>query len=341
MYSYAPVSRFKLPSNRTYWKRGRFKNSEKLQRFQSAVENTKDIAMTNMLKHGLRFTRESNRLTMAQRMFYEKNGYLLLPRLIEQEVLDVCHKRFDDIISGKAPANRITVMYDVKDRKSVNKLQDINWDKDFCKYIQHPKLLDIVEAFTGPNIMAVHSMLIAKPPDIGFGTSKHPPHQDLYYFPFRPADRIVASWTAMEPCTRENGCLFVSPGTHTLDRVFPHDYPPGAEPGTVNKFYHGILDLPETTNWIYLEMEPGDTVFFHPLLIHGSGVNTTKRTRRSISCHYAAAECQYIDLGKTVQSRIEEELLQYAKRRYPEVDITYQDIWRLKSSLVRGIRSSL
>lgn len=27
---------------------------------------------------------------------------------------------------------------------------------------------------------------------------------------------------------------------------------------------------------VFLEMEKGDTVFFHPLLFHGSGVNKTK-----------------------------------------------------------------
>lgn len=63
-------------------------------------------------------------------------------------------------------------MKDVKDRKTVNKIQDLNFDPVFCEYIECPKLLDIVECFTGPNIMAVHTMLIAKPPDSGFGTSR-------------------------------------------------------------------------------------------------------------------------------------------------------------------------
>ena len=49
-------------------------------------------------------------------------------------------------------------------------------------------------------------------------------HQDLHYFPFRPADRIVCSWTAMERVTRQNGCLVVLPGTHT-GILKEHDYP--------------------------------------------------------------------------------------------------------------------
>jgi phytanoyl-CoA hydroxylase len=48
----------------------------------------------------------------------------------------------------------------------------------------------------------------------GTKTSRHPMHQDLHYFPFRPANRIVCAWTAMEKVHRGNGCLVVVPGTH-------------------------------------------------------------------------------------------------------------------------------
>jgi phytanoyl-CoA hydroxylase len=145
------------------------------------------------------------------------------------------------------------------------------------------QLTDIVECFTGPNMMAMHTMLINKPPDAGSETSRHPLHQDLHYFPFRPADRIVCSWTAMEPVTRENGCLVVLPGTHR-GPLYPHEYP-GWEKG-VNKMYHGVVGFGgREDDRIHLLMEKGDTVFFHPILVHGSGANRTQviilRSRRT------------------------------------------------------------
>ncbi|CAL1681796.1 unnamed protein product [Lasius platythorax] len=287
----------------------------------------------------LRYTKNINHLTLNQRLFYEKNGYLVFPGLIPQDVVDKCHKRFDDIVEGKVPRDGITMMYDVKDKKSVNKIQDIHLDPIFRHYIEHEKIVDVVECFTGPNILAIHSMLIAKPPDIGFGSSRHPPHQDLYYFPIRPAERIVAAWTAMELCDSKNGCLYVAPGTHIADRLYPHDYPPNSD-GAINKFYHGIQDLPSIDRWVNLEMQPGDTVFFHPLLIHGSGVNKSKRTRRAISCHYSSADCDVIDELDPVQETIRNEILAFAKKKYPGINLTYADIWRFKASLVRGLRSS-
>jgi hypothetical protein len=48
--------------------------------------------------------------------------------------------------------------------------------------------------------------------------------QDLHYFPFRPAEYIVAAWTAMERVNEDNGCLVVVPGTHKGE-LLPHNYP--------------------------------------------------------------------------------------------------------------------
>jgi len=230
-------------------------------------------------------------------------------------------------------------MRDVVDRKSVNKVQEIVYDDVFKDYIECKPLLDIVESFTGPNIMAMHSMLIAKPPDIGAKSSRHPPHQDLYYFPFRPADKIVATWTAIEPCDTENGCLYVSPGSHLPGKLYAHGYSKKSDAAPVNKMYHEILDLPKAMKWISLEVEPGDTLFFHPLLVHGSGVNVSNRTRKAISCHYAAADCNYIDVRGTVQETIEKEAVSIMTKRYGKFE--FHELWRAKSKLVRGMRSSL
>ena len=48
----------------------------------------------------------------------------------------------------------------------------------------------------------------------------------------------------------------------------------------MNKYYHGIRDFDPKAPRVHLEMEAGDTVFFHPILIHGSGTNRTTGFRK-------------------------------------------------------------
>ena len=48
--------------------------------------------------------------------------------------------------------------------------------------------------------------------------------------------------------------------------------------------YHGVRDFDPSSPRVHLEMGPGDTVFFHPLLIHGSGMNRTNGFRKVYIC---------------------------------------------------------
>lgn len=120
------------------------------------------------------------------------------------------------------------------DENVITKVQDFVDDPILFKYCQDKNVLKYVEAFTGPNIVAMHTMLINKPTDPGRGTSRHPLHQDLLYFPFRPAEKVVAAWTAMEKIDEDNGCLIVVPGSHRTE-LLEHGYPDWE--GGVNKAY--------------------------------------------------------------------------------------------------------
>lgn len=239
-------------------------------------------------------------LTNEQRQEYESQGFLLLPGFFSPEELAPWHARFLDIVEERvAPADDMLVMRDVMVAKglveprskpeAIAKIQDFHNDRLlFDGYCKNPKLLAVVEAFCGPDIKSVHNMLINKPPGVD---GRHPLHQDLLYFPFRPADRIVATWTALEPCDRDNGCLVVVPGSHR-DGLREHEVPDWDH---VNFLYVGAKGADAGTERMHLEMQPGDTVFFHPALLHGSGRNRTARFRRAISCHYASAACRFIE----------------------------------------------
>lgn len=171
-------------------------------------------------------------LTKEQVDFYNKNGYLVVRNLVPQYLLSRYLERFQQICDGTVRVPGLTVMKDVvyakskhpSDERTINKIQNFEEDEVLFSYCELPQIVKYVACFTGPDIKSVHTMLINKPPDSGTMTSRHPLHQDLHYFPFRPASRMVCSWTAMEKVDTQNGCLVVLPGTH-YSPLLQHYYP--------------------------------------------------------------------------------------------------------------------
>jgi phytanoyl-CoA hydroxylase len=239
-------------------------------------------------------------LSPDERRLYDEQGYLLVRGLFDEPELERFERRVLEIASGRVPpAPEMLVMRDVmvakgavepgRPEEGVAKIQDFHRDEVlFEGYARSPKLLDLVEAFVGPDIKSVHNMLINKPPGVD---GRHPLHQDLLYFPFRPAEAIVATWTAIQRCTRENGCLVVLPGSQRGE-LLQHERPDWEY---VNYLYVGAKGVGAHSERVHVEMEPGDTLFFHPILLHGSGQNRTRGTRRAISAHFASARCRYVE----------------------------------------------
>ena len=227
---------------------------------------------------------------------YQEKGYVVVPNLIEQASLDTWINRLSDIVEKRVePSKGMLVMKDVMVAKgsvapvsrleAIAKIQDYEQDPVLDSYTTHSAILNCVESIVGKDVQTIHTMLINKPPNVD---GRHPLHQDLLYFPFRPADKIVASWTALEHVTRENGCLVVLPESHRGE-LLKHGNPDWEN---LNAGYFGVEDI-ETDNRVHLEMNPGDTVFFHPILVHGSGRNRTQGFRRAISAHYTAVDVEW------------------------------------------------
>ncbi|XP_046584937.1 phytanoyl-CoA dioxygenase, peroxisomal-like isoform X1 [Haliotis rubra] len=293
---------------------------------------------------GFTYSLDSPRLTLEQRRFYEENGYLVIKKLVAQEHIDKYRNRFLDICNNKVSVPGISIMRDVSIARSdfipgertITKIQDFHADKVLFSYCHLPEVLDYVECFTGPDILALHAMFINKQPDPGKGSSRHPMHQDLIYFPVRPADRVVCAWTAVQPVNRQNGCLVVLPGSHKGE-LRSHGLPEWE--GGVNVAYFGVRDYDPSTPRVHLEMDAGDTVFFHPLLIHGSGTNKTEDCRKSISCHFVTGDMTYVDIDPNDPNYHVAQTTLGVFLKKAGIDrglISHQDLWRFKVRVVRG-----
>jgi phytanoyl-CoA hydroxylase len=226
---------------------------------------------------------------------YWEQGFVVCRGLIDRESLERWDRRFCDLVEGRIEAPRgMRFVRDVMIAKgavepisplhAINKILAFERDPVLFEYPRDPRVLERVRSVIGPDVMTITTNVIHKPP---FVDARHPLHQDQYYFPLQPADQIIGTWTAMEPATRENGCLSVIPRTH-LRPLVKHVLPDWEY---VNAHFYGVdevnLDARE-----HVELEPGDCVFFHPHLFHGSGRNRTTGFRRAIVTHFASTHCE-------------------------------------------------
>lgn len=234
-------------------------------------------------------------LTAAQIGQYWRQGYLLLPGLVSEARLAGYERRFIACAKREArPVGAMKIMRDVMVVKgaaapdeplaAVNKLINFEDDPHLYGYALEPALLAAVRCLIGAHLFSISTNVFNKPPGVD---GRHPLHQDLRYFRIRPADKIVGVWTALGSTNRCNGCLAVMPGSHKGE-LLEHDCPDWTY---VNAGFLGVGGL-DRQERVHVEMAAGDTLLFHPLLIHGSGRNRSDACRRAISCHYAAADCE-------------------------------------------------
>ncbi|MEQ8690644.1 MAG: phytanoyl-CoA dioxygenase family protein [Pseudomonadales bacterium] len=226
---------------------------------------------------------------------YFEQGYVLLKGLLEPRQLAIYNERFLSFVRGQQPlVEDMKIMQDVMVVKGavtppspelgVNKLLCLEHDPVLFGYAHEPALVAAVQSLLGSELYSLSSNVFNKPPGVD---GRHPMHQDLRYFRLRPADKIIGTWTALLPATRQHGCLAVLPGSHKGDLV-EHENPAWE---FVNHGFYGIADV-DLDARVHMEMAPGDTLLFHPLLIHGSGRNRSGEFRRAISVHYAAGSCE-------------------------------------------------
>lgn len=136
-----------------------------------------------------------------------------------------------------------------------------------------------------------HSKLMQKEPKVGGAWEWHQDYGYWYKNQFLYPDQLTSIMIALSEANKENGCLQIIKGSHKLGRV-NHGFAGeqvGADMAMVN---HALATLEH----MYVELEPGDALFFHPNLLHRSEANLSDRPRWSlISCYNSLSNPAYND----------------------------------------------
>jgi hypothetical protein len=149
-----------------------------------------------------------------------------------------------------------------------------------CEIIRHPKLLDAVEDLIGPNILCWGSSFFSKkardPRYISW-------HTDSFYYGLRPPETLSA-WIAFNQSTIESGCVQYIPGSHKGAPAV-HEFKP--HPNNLAGNGQSVVGVDESRA-VHAVLKPGQAVFHHESVVHGSGPNNADHPRVGFVIHYVA-----------------------------------------------------
>jgi len=226
----------------------------------------------------------------AMAAFFEEHGFLILRGVLDADELQELDGELQRLARDYESLSPVREGFNVEhpsqwpdpDTPVFRKIGGIYDLSEACKRLCHkPRVGTALEPLLGPEIDLYRDVVMMKQAHIG---REKPWHQDGPYWSYRPY-RLISAMTALDPANAANGGLQVIPGSHK--REFEHH---GSE-------LQVTLSEAQQGNTTYVALEPGDTLLFHCLLLHGSEPNRSDRNRRVIIFSYRDHHLEYIGKG--------------------------------------------
>ena len=216
-------------------------------------------------------------LSEKQIAAFHDEGYLIVRGVFDAEEADILRAAAAADQSFKENA------YDLEDGEG-GKAQLVLWNsagEDLWGAIaSSERIVNAMEQLLGDEVYHYHSKMSIKQPRTGGAWSWHQDYGYWYQNGCLWPD-MGSAFIAVDPNTRENGCLQVLKGSHKLGRIEHGRYgdQTGADP-------ERTAEAAKVMETVYVELDPGDTLYFHSNLLHRSDQNTSDTQRWSLICCY-------------------------------------------------------
>lgn len=228
--------------------------------------------------------------------FYNTNGFYI-ERLFSRHEMNKYREESDKLLKLRGEDTR-PYAYPHEDSELFNDL----W--------KHPRTLEILKLLIGGDVCGLQTWMYFKPP----GELGRDVHQNIFYSHANKHD-IINSSIALEDADRENGGLYVYPGSHKEwclpinideDRLLtnPDDWrnergKPCIIPG---EWVDGVWT--EKYEKIYTNARAGSVSLIHSHVIHGSEENrTTDRWRTAFLTSYLRQDAHFNPGGQMKRER--------------------------------------
>ena len=205
---------------------------------------------------------------------FDADGFITPVDVFDDAEAGRLRRYFDSLIEAVVSADDPRNSYSINCYHLVcERLHDLALD---------PRILDVVEAVIGPDIVCWGSHLFCKLP----GDPKEVPlHQDAVYWPFT-STRTVTVWYAVDDVDETNGAMHFVPGSHLGG---PRTHDDLALDGT-RVLGRRVCDADTITDRHANNLRAGQVSLHSDLLLHGSPANASDRRRAGLTLRYGVAD---------------------------------------------------
>lgn len=169
------------------------------------------------------------------------------------------------------------------------------WDQDMRALALDSPMIDVAQKLLHADKLAFfYDQLLVKEPGTPEITRWH---QDLPYWPVLGHD-VVSIWLALTPVTVESSGVQYVCGSHKWNRQF-RAVTSSDDPRYTNFALEPCPDffdqkIRQNHRFLAWDLQPGDVISHHPLIIHGSGGNMSQSQRRIGLClRYSGNEARW------------------------------------------------
>jgi len=207
---------------------------------------------------------------------YKSQGYLIHPSLFSPDEIDIMKREAERDLAGANILNKAD--------RAGNPVNLAMWDRPqddiYGMFSRNERVVKNVEALLGDVVYLYSAKMIMKNAREGGAWEWHQDYGYWYdYGCLVPS--MLSCLIAVDRATQENGCLQILAGSHAMGRV-NHD--------RINEQTMANPEHVEAARarfpLVYLELDPGDAVFFDCNLLHRSDANRSDSRRWNYIASY-------------------------------------------------------
>ena len=239
-------------------------------------------------------------LTPQQIASFHKDGYVIVKNFLAPKAVE---KLYSTAIGDNAMENNAINVTDQNGKNSKLSLWFTPGNDVFGYLTRSERIVNSIAALLDSDapVCHFHSKLMQKEPKVGGAWEWHQDYGYWYKNQFMFPDQLISVMVALTPANKQNGCLQVIKGSHKLGRI-NHGFA-GEQVGADMVMVNNAL---KTMDLVYVEIEPGDALFFHSNILHRSEANLSDHPRWSIiSCYASQSNLAYNEISTSWKTPIE------------------------------------